>query len=389
MLVPLGDAACLDDMVRRLTLEAERPAREPGTAPAELLSAWRRVGEELRARAWDPVASLVASARRVFVVPDSALQLVSFPALPVGRDAFLVETGPTIHVLSAERDLARRPPAGSASGLLAAGAPDFDIGGVVSSTVTLARLEPPGLLDRLMSLVPFRGDRAPCATFETLRFARLPAARREISSVAGLWRDLAPDASATELFGADATEGHVKATMPGHRVIHLATHGFRLGEACESDASPGATIAMNNPLLRSGIALAGANHRAQALPGEDDGILTTEEIAACDLRGCSWVVLSACEAASGDARSGEALLGLRRAFAVAGARTVIAPLWPVEDGSTADFIERLYGARLAGSHDTAEAMRRAMRGRLESLRDDGACTHPIYWGAFVAVGDWR
>src|SRR4029079_7751533 len=92
--------------------------------------------------------------------------------------------------------------------------------------------------------------------------------------------------------------------------------------------------------LLSGIVLAGANRPPEA--GKDDGILTALEVAELDLRGTELVVLSACETGLGRVVGGEGLLGLQRAFQVAGARSVIASLWAVDDQATRNLMERFY-----------------------------------------------
>jgi CHAT domain-containing protein len=190
-------------------------------------------------------------------------------------------------------------------------------------------------------------------------------------------------------------------------VLHLATHGFFLHEgACQSawasargigglaetsrpEAGQEPPIAGENPLLLSGLALAGANRRAAAGTDEDDGILTAEEVAALDLSGVEWVVLSACETGVGDIRAGEGVFGLRRAFQVAGAGTLIASLWSVDDQATQSWMKALYEGRLEAHLDTVEAVRHANLTVLADRRAQRQSTHPFYWGAFVAAGDWR
>ena len=142
-------------------------------------------------------------------------------------------------------------------------------------------------------------------------------------------------------------------------------------------------------MVLSGLALAGANRRAAAEPDEEDGILTAEEIAALDLSSVEWAVLSACDTGVGEIRASEGVFGLRRAFQVAGAGTVIMSLWAVDDKATSDWMGALYESRLVKGLDTAEAVRKATLTVLEQQRQKGWSTHPFYWGAFVAVGDWR
>jgi CHAT domain-containing protein len=99
-------------------------------------------------------------------------------------------------------------------------------------------------------------------------------------------------------------------------------------------------------------------------------------------------VLSACDTGVGELRAGEGVLGLRRAFQVAGARALIMSLWSVEDQSTREWMQRLYEARFVKHHSTAEAVRDASKGLLLERRKHGLSTHPFYWAAFVpATGD--
>ena len=136
---------------------------------------------------------------------------------------------------------------------------------------------------------------------------------------------------------------------------------------------------VENPLLRSGLALAGAND-----PGSDkeDGILTALEAASLDLHGTKLVVLSACETGLGDVQNGDGVYGMRRALVMAGAETQVASLWKVADESTAAFMKDFYAALKRGlTKDQAlrEVQLPATR-RKESPRS---------WAAFQLCGDWR
>jgi CHAT domain-containing protein len=185
-------------------------------------------------------------------------------------------------------------------------------------------------------------------------------------------------------------------------VLHLATHGFFLESDCASAPNGTRSVGalapakknkrvdnMENPLLLSGLALAGANRRAAAGPDEDDGILTAEEVSALNLEGVEWAVLSACDTGLGEVKAGEGVFGLRRAFQVAGVRTVIMSLWPVDDQATRIWMRALYQGRLQKRLSTADAMHQASLSVLENRRANHQSTHPFYWAAFVAAGDWR
>jgi CHAT domain-containing protein len=205
--------------------------------------------------------------------------------------------------------------------------------------------------------------------------------------------------------GGAADEATFKRLAPGRRVIHLATHGFFLDLRCAPGGEGGTRGVMGlvpaasgpepssppgeNPLLLSGLALAGANLRDQAEAGDEDGVLTADEIAALDLSGTEWAVLSACGTGLGEVAAGEGVLGLRRAFLAAGTRTVFTSLWSVRDKPTREWMAALYRHRLLDGAGTAEAARAASLDLLRSRRAQGRSTHPFEWAAFLAAGDWR
>jgi len=405
--VSLGPAEAIEALVSRWKERAALGAEallDPEVAERE----YRVAGEALRKRVWDPVAPHLGEAKRVFVVPDGPLHLVNLAALPSGQDRYLVEEDRVIHYVSAERDLAGAGARkGRGRGLLALGGPAFDETSLFAALMPKPEEpeEKPSALMAALSL--FRGGLSDCEDLRTIRFADLPASAEEAGEVARLWREAGgayrrvPEA--VRLTGAAASETAFKQKAPGSRVLHLATHGFFLGGDCvrgpgttrgiagmvveDSKTSP--LVPARNPLLLSGLALAGANNRAAAGPGEDDGILTAEEVASLDLSGTEWVVLSACETGLGRIEASEGVFGLRRAFQVAGAGTLIMSLWSVEDEATRAWMRALYEARLIQRMDTAEAVRQASLEVLRSRREAGESTHPFFWGAFVAAGDWR
>src|SRR5262249_56939696 len=130
------------------------------------------------------------------------------------------------------------------------------------------------------------------------------------------------ESNAVQLTGAAASESAFKQQAQGKRVLHLATHGFFLGGKCASALGTGekpggdasAASPGENPLLLSGLALAGANHRRAAGPDEEDGILTAEEIAALVLSGVEWAVLSACHTGIAEVKAGAASFGFPPTF---------------------------------------------------------------------------
>jgi CHAT domain-containing protein len=119
------------------------------------------------------------------------------------------------------------------------------------------------------------------------------------------------------------------------------------------------------------------------------GILSAAELAGLDLGRTDWLALSACDSGTGPIGRGEGVFGMRRAARLAGARTVVMSLWPVDDEATAELMEALYRARFVEQRAVPDAMAQAMRAELEARRDRGLATHPYYWAAFVSEGAWR
>jgi CHAT domain-containing protein/tetratricopeptide (TPR) repeat protein len=140
---------------------------------------------------------------------------------------------------------------------------------------------------------------------------------------------------------------------------------------------------VTNPMLRSGIALSGANtwlRGGELSNNAEDGLLTAEEICDLDLAGTELVVVSACETGLGDIVSGEGVFGLRRSFVLAGARSLVISLWQVPDAETKDLMIEFYSRLLQG-----QARSKALRGAQLALR----CQYPdpYFWGAFICQGD--
>jgi CHAT domain-containing protein len=331
-------------------------------------------------------------AQQLVVVPDGVLSIVPFAALPAAGVSFVAEIEPPIHYLSAERDLLLQiAPRPTPRGLLALGGPSYDDGPTRLSDAEGSTDAPTAL-----GQTTTRRSMDSCASLQTLQFHPLDATQLEVGDLTRIWpaRD-----DSTILLGTAASESGFKREAIRHRVLHLATHGFFLDGSCLTPPAANQqtrgvgglarTTPVENPLRLSGLALAGANRRAQAKPDEDDGILTAEEVATLNLQGVEWAVLSACDTGVGEIKAGEGVFGLRRAFQVAGARTVIMSLWSVEDQATRAWMRALYEGRFQRNLSTADAVHQASLTVLRDRRARGLSTHPFYWAAFVAAGDWR
>ncbi len=385
--IALGPAAQIDSLVARWSEEAGRTARGIRRLKGEV--SYREVGRALSRRVWEPVARRLAAVERLVIVPDGALSLVNFAALPVGATRYLIETGPLLEYFTAERDLVAsadfqgRPP--PRHDLLVLASPDFGSSSVSGGGVG-ARAP---------------GRRPDCGDFRSLWFAPLPATRDEARMIESLWsRSAAGTPRPLILTDAAASEETFKRAAPTSRVLHLATHGFFLGRGCPSalqasrdprreSRSPAAVmlpVLGESPLLLSGLALAGANRHCSEDSTGEDGVLTAEEITALELGSVECAVLSACETGTGQLSEGEGVFGLRRAFQLAGAASVVMSLWAVEDQASREWMGEFYRAWWFGRLRIAEAVHRASLTTLQSRRRRGSSTHPFGWAAFVGTG---
>jgi CHAT domain-containing protein len=198
------------------------------------------------------------------------------------------------------------------------------------------------------------------------------------------------------LKGPDATETALKQAK-GPQILHIATHGFFINAQETTPAGRRGSrrndplripdLRLNkwaehikDPLLRSGLALAGAN---QGKSGDDDGILTALEAAFLDLLGTKLVVLSAGDTGVGEVKNGEGVQGLRRAFVLAGSESQVMSLWPVSDEATRDLMIPYYKALQEGE-GRGEGLRQAQLRMLRSKDRE----HPFYWAAFIQSGEW-
>ncbi len=334
----------------------------------------RRAAEKVAALVWDPLRKHLTGCGSVIVSPDGALWGLSFAALPGRRPgSYLVEDVAVGLVTSGLHPLENKAlPAARADGLLVVAGLDYGEGA--------------GL------------------------WARLPGAGREGEVTAALYRGAFRGSIPETLGGADADGVRLKRSLSGgrHRYLHLATHGYFEPRGASE----------RSPLLASGLVLSGAN----AKPAE--GTLTAEEVAGLDLRGCELAALSACETGRGIVADGEGVLGLQRAFQMAGARATLTSLWSVSDPATSVLMERFYEglwgkerltklealrqAQLFVLNNPAAVSKRAGELRAGALKrgvseaelaargagkeavalpGGKARSHPSWWAAFVLCGE--
>jgi CHAT domain-containing protein len=347
----------------------------------------------LREKIWDPLLPYLEGKRRIFVVPDGTLHLVNLAALPSDQVSYLLQTGPIIHYLTAERDIAGfTETEETGRGLLAMGNPDFGKNGTFKAS------------HRGSSAGDYKTG------YEKLYFNALPQSELEARKICELWQELKRKNGkdrqpAVLLTGKAATEAAFKLQSPGKWGLHMATHGFFLNPAATTDPAPAGdrrsssnastekqkavSLVSENPLLLSGLALTGANIKKDPGTEEEDGILTAEEIAGLYLTGTRWAVLSGCDTGLGTIHEGEGVFGLRRALRLAGVRTVIMSLWPVEDKAARLWMETFYKQSITEGLSVAASAHLASQSLLRFQEKERDNTHPFFWAPFVTAGDWR
>jgi CHAT domain-containing protein len=250
------------------------------------------------------------------------------------------------------------------------------------------------------------------------KFQPLPWTLAETKGVHGLFRSSFPKAAEKLLTGDGATRQQVIQNCKGRTHLLFATHGFSAGDNSArrtTDAMwdrllqygrPAATRSRRTTNERSGLVFAGAN-KAKAI-GQGEAFLTDLEVAGLDLRSVELAVLSACETGRGRLNTTEGVLGLQRAFHVAGTRTTVASLWNVDDRATwtlmLEFHRNLWVRKLPRLEALRQAQLAMLRGKLTPSSSNAGDErgvggerrlstidrrHPYYWAAFVLSGDWR
>ncbi len=346
--IDLGETVVIDEAISRFRAAVKDPDNDSAVQLGKVL-------HDLTMAKIEPALGGVAN---VLLAPDGALNLVPFAALVDNKGEYLVKRF-NFTYLTSGRDLVRKGTASKAKGGVVFADPAFDSG---APTVQTSKS---------------RGRRS--LTMATMHWARLPATAKEADALQKTMGEL------TIFRGAAATEGQLK-QVHRPRILHIATHGFFLPDQLSNASTSGAMVrgessgasAVENPLLRSGLALAGANTLSSA---NDDGVLTAFEAAGLDLSGTKLVVLSACETGLGKISNSDGVYGLRRAFGIAGAESILMSLWQVDDVATKDLMAGYYSRLRVGEPRSA-----ALRAVQLELAGRSKYSHPYYWAAFFPAG---
>jgi CHAT domain-containing protein len=352
MTIELGEAAPIDKAVEDFRKAVADPDNDRSTD----------LGKVLYDLTMAKVVPKLGGATNILIAPDGALNVVPFSALVDDKKNFLIKKY-TFTYLTSGRDLLRLSVKTKAQG-----------GGVVFADPKFDASAPAPAGGNT------RGRRS--AELRSLKWLPLPGTGQEADALAKTMKGL-------KIFrGDDATEGALK-QIKAPKILHLATHGFFLPDAppppeaqqvAAQPATPtgGSGEVYENPLLRSGLALAGANKLSS---GNDDGVLTALEASGLDLWGTKLVVLSACETGVGKVTNGEGVYGLRRSLVIAGAESLVMTLWQVDDFATKDLMAGYYKKLAAGKPRSA-----ALREIQLELAAQEKYAHPFYWASFLPAG---
>jgi CHAT domain-containing protein/tetratricopeptide (TPR) repeat protein len=378
--VDLGDATPIDEAIgviaKRLSVAQYRAK--------DLPPAFQRLSDLV----YRPLAKHLTNVSHLIICPDGQLSRLPFEMLPVSNKFLLEEK--TISYVTSGREIVRldavqsKPKSGPEKPkFLVMGNPDFDL--------DLAKTSPPNSAVQLAdATAQLRSLSRDC---HGLKFKPLPNAAAEARSVAKLLGD------ESELrLGADAREGELK-TVQSPRVLHLATHAFFLSDqefkqmnlvgrnlAFAKLVSDGARPPNDweNPMVRCGVALAGANHAREITNATvEDGLLTGLEASLLNLQGTELVILSACDSGSGEVKIGEGVMSLRRAFRIAGAQTVLASHWSVSDKAASELMTEFMRRWRAG-----ESRVNAWHNAQLTLLHSTDFSNPFFWAAFTLTGQW-
>ncbi|HKX31427.1 MAG TPA: CHAT domain-containing protein [Blastocatellia bacterium] len=380
--VDLGEAAVID----RALDDWRQALCDPNRVDVKPLA--RAVDEKVMRPVRFLLSELQSSTSRLLIAPDGSLNLIPFAALVDEHHQYLIKRY-TISYLTSGRDLLRlqtSPPSRNAPLILAN--PAFGRSDEISRAADRQARKP---WARRPLFGRASGTQGLAETVsEEIVFPSLPSTEAEGLAI----KSVLPGASL--LLREQATETALKQSQ-APSLLHIATHGFFLGNQENVAAEAGRsthenslrmfelrvrsrTAKIENPLLRSGLALAGVNLRRS---GDDDGLLTALEVASLDLWGTKMVVLSGCDTGVGQVRNGEGVYGLRRALVLAGSETQVMSLWPVSDRETSRLMAGYY-KRLLRGEGRGEALRQI---QLEMLKD-ATSQHSYYWASFIQAGEW-
>ncbi len=380
----LGSAADVDQRIEKLRHMID-PQFNLDVDSAKTVASINSIAHELYQLAFAPYESLLKEYEIIQISPDGLLATVPFGVFVDHKSKYLIESYAFSYIASARQLLRKDLSAKGIREALVVGDPDFDLSPAANSG------------SRQVALGMARGGAfsADSPKIDGLpRFTRLPETADEARSVAGAFEAYSNNKTKL-LLGPGATEDSVKSLSPGKGLLYFSTHGyFRASQQESTQISSSRTANVTheqhygvkvNPLHECGIVLASANNASETVDPNDDGFLTGAEIIALDLEKADLVILAACVTGLGEVREGQGLMGLRYAFNIAGANTVVASSWHVPSAETKEFMERLMPAVLMTGNCAREVQRVKLH-MIQTSRKEARSESPFYWGSFTCSG---
>jgi CHAT domain-containing protein/tetratricopeptide (TPR) repeat protein len=363
--IDLGESEPIDREIFSMRKQIQATLKTlPETGEVAAVAEFKKSITELSQRVLRPLEPAIEGMENIILSPDAELWTVPWGALLTSDDKYLIEKHQIHYVVSGRELVDQEKKSGETSASVIFADPDYNLG-IDLAPVRTTRSQ---LKLRFSSSAHFPPLAASAAEAESIK----PSLESFVGHPARL------------LLQAAAQEATFK-ELHRPRVLVLSTHGYFEQQPIFNQAANG-PVQFENPFLRCGLALAGCNNRADALKsGKEDGILTGLEIVGTDLRGTELVVLSACETGLGDISNGEGVAGLRQAFQLAGAESIVSSLWQVEDNETAKLMD-LFFKNLADGKTKSEALRQSQLTRIKIRRERNGAAHPFFWAAFTLTG---
>ncbi len=423
-MIDLGEAEAIDELIREFRLQASDYTRKTlawgkaASIPKLQIKQYNPAAAiQLRNVLFGPIHEVVRNCKHLILAPDGNLNLLPFQILPIDETGtHLLMDEYTISYLGVGRDILRSQvqTTRAADAPIIMADPDFDLVSEQRSREAKGQGGQGG---------QGRQGEEFINTLDGEVLSRAAGTRFLGESVAQKLQE------ARLYMGAEALESHlVSSGCPN--IMLIATHGLFLPdlpqvslnvERKELGMERFEISKVKNPMMRSGLALAGANtwlSGGNLPPSAGKGFVFAQEIASLDLWANELTVLSACDTARGDIKIGEGVFGLRRAFAVAGSKTLVMSLWKVPDKATALLMERFFDNLLLGMgraealQDTQNYIRKitvkqlrqsalgmevlkellrvnelSPQSKIDCHEEDTPLEHPFYWGAWICQGE--
>ncbi len=314
---------------------------------------------------WQPLETYLTKTNTIYFAPNGILQNLAFAAIPTKNGALLCDKYNLVQLVSTRQVVIKDSNTQAPASIALFGGINYNKQN--TDTTIAVPADPYAFV--------YRQNRS--AGVDS--FSYLPGTLQEVEDIK---RKMELQQKKVSIYsGIMATEDAFRniGGTSSPTVIHFATHGFNIPTPTTQNKFNNSYKFSDNPLLRSGLVLAGGNKgwKGKSNFDEDDGILTAIEISSVSLPNTKLVVLSACETGTGELRGSEGIFGLQRAFKLAGVNYIMASLWQVPDKETGIFMNLFYANWLAGKN-----IRQAFTITQQTMRKKYA---PYYWAAFTLV----